>query len=155
MGDKTTNGDNTKADTAAEPTRQTNQSSENNQTAQAAQAVQMDDEARTKIADYDNLKTRAESAESRLRVLETKDVFTESAAKLKARNPAKLFSLVGGLIEFDENGKPKNLTEVLKQAKEDFPEEFGAAAVSIDGGEKGVENRSGRSVDDFIRGALR
>lgn len=168
MGDKaTTQTENTKTGNPNETTgktnqtpSKTNQSSENNQTAQtvqtaqAAKTAELDEESRAKIADYDNLKSRAESAESRLRVLEAKDAFTESAAKMKAKNPAKVFALVGAQIEFDEKGNPKNLDDVLKRAKERFPEEFGAVSTSIDAGEKGVET-VGRSVDDFIRGALR
>lgn len=160
MSEQATNEAEAMENTADKETTQTGRgngvpkASKSLETSVTIQAPELDDESKQKLADFDNLKSRAEMAESRLRVLEAKDAFTESAAKLKARNPAKVFALVGAQIEFDAQGKPKNLDDVLKRAKERFPEEFGVVSTSIDAGEKGVET-VGRSVDDFIRGALR
>lgn len=103
--------------------------------------------------EFNELKTKAESAEIELRNLRTKDAFTESASKAKAKNPAKLYSLVRERIEFGDDGKPKDLSKLIETVKKEFPEEFGAAGTSVDGGAKGKETASA-SVDDFIRGAL-
>lgn len=103
--------------------------------------------------EFNELKSRAESAETELRNLRTKDAFSESASKAKAKNPQKLYSLVRERIELGEDGKPKDLSKLIESVKKEFPEEFGAAGTSVDGGAKGKETASA-SVDDFIRGAL-
>jgi chromosome segregation ATPase len=116
-----------------------------------------DAETTKKLAEYEALGKRAADAETRLRTLETEKLFGESAGKLKAKNSTKLFSLIGSKIEFDASGKPTNVDAVLNDAKTSFPEEFGLAvgggsSTSIGGGAKGDE--VGKSVDDFLRGAL-
>ncbi len=118
---------------------------------------ELDAETKQKLDAYDALGKRASDAETKLRTLETEKLFGESASKLKARNASKLFSLVNSKIEYDDSGKPKNLDAVLTDAKTSFPEEFGLVvgggnSSSIGGGAKGDE--VGRSVDDFLRGAL-
>lgn len=114
--------------------------------------TKIDSDAEAKQAkEIEDLKTKLAEANAAIRSAKTEKAFHEKAAELKAANPAKLFALVGGKLEFDEKGEIKNLKEVFETAQKDYAEEFGAVAgkkVSIDGGAKDstdtAENLSAR-----------
>jgi hypothetical protein len=117
----------------------------------SAAARQAEQDRAKELAD---LKARADAAEGELRTARTKEAFGEAASKARVKNPAKLFSIVGGAIQYDDAGKPKNIAAVVEQARKDYPEEFGAAGSSVDAGAQGKGLSPGAGVDDFIRKAL-
>jgi hypothetical protein len=125
--------------------------------AQAARAASepdaVDAELKQRLAEYDALKARAEQAEAQLNLLRVRDNFARAAAKTNARNAEKLFALVGGEVETDKDGKPKNIAEVIDSAKKRFPEEFGAHKTYVEGGTRRIDS-AGESVDAYIRKAL-
>lgn len=86
------------------------------------------------LSETEKLTKRAEEAEARARSMEAKDAFFEAATEAKAKNPAKLFRLFERDLLFGDDGKPANIAGLLAQAKKDFPDEFGAAKGSADGG---------------------
>jgi len=116
-----------------------------------ADAKKKEDEG--KLSTEEREKRRADEAEARLRTREARDVLEEAAKDAGASNPTKLYRLVKDDLEFDDNGKPTNLKEVLVRAKREFPDEFGSKRPpgSADGG-AGRGSGTGRTMNDLIRG---
>ncbi|HEX8637000.1 MAG TPA: hypothetical protein VF692_02975 [Pyrinomonadaceae bacterium] len=78
---------------------------------------------------------RASEAENALAERDKKDAFREATETAKIIDLKALYLLIGGELEF-ENGKFKNLTKVLDQAKVSYPYLFPKAEGSADGGKK-------------------
>lgn len=104
-----------------------------------------------KVRELEDLKIRAEDAESQLKELRAKEIFSKGAADAKAQNANKLYSLVSSRIEYTDKGEIKNLKEVFEQAKKDYPEEFGAVKNTLDGGAKDVLDREKENLTPYDR----
>lgn len=103
------------------------------------------------LSETEKLTKRAEEAEAKARAIEAKDAFVGAATEAKARNPAKLFRLYERELLFGDDGKPANIAGLLSQAKRDFPDEFGAAKGSADGGSGNGNQSAGGGNSDMNR----
>lgn len=119
----------------------------------AAEAKRKEKDAQ--LSESDRLKQRAEEAEARLREREGRDLFERAARDAGGANTAKLYRLVKDEIEYDEQGKPTNLKELVAFAKRDYPEEFGGGHKTAGSADGGAGNKSAASLqpsmNDFIR----
>lgn len=106
-----------------------------------------------KLSDAEREKRRADDAESKLREREARDQLEGAVKDAGASNPAKVYRLIKDELEFDDNGKPTNLKELVARAKREFPDEFGTKRPtgSADGG-AGRSSGTGRTMNDLIRG---
>ena len=85
--------------------------------------------------------TRAEAAERRLREANARSAVTDAATKANALSPRAIYALVADDLEFDDDGEPTNVTDLVAQAKKDEPALFRAAQGSGDGGKQSSATR--------------
>jgi hypothetical protein len=108
-----------------------------------------------KTKDLDeNEKLKSELAETKkkLQSREAFDTFSSFAEKAGVSNPRALFKILHDDLEFDDDGNLKNPSEVLKSAKDDYPELFKKANGSGDGGSGGEGKETDKeSMNDFLR----
>lgn len=86
---------------------------------------------------------------------DARDAVYEAAAseKVGARNPRALYKLIRDDLEFDEKtGRLTNLDQVLKQAKTEYPEQFGRAVGSADGGAGSRARGAAPDMNSWLRG---
>lgn len=83
-----------------------------------------------------------------------RDAVAAAAAdeKVGARNPRAVYRLVKDDLQFGEDGQLVNLPEVLKRAKAEFPELFGAAVGSANGGSGARAKATGADMNAWLRG---
>jgi hypothetical protein len=84
----------------------------------------------------DELAKERESWAAERRERDARDAVIEAAGdeKIGARNPRAVYKLVKDDLEYDDKGHITNLAAVLKEAKTAYPELFGRAVGSADGG---------------------
>ena len=87
------------------------------------------------LSEKEKAEKRATEAEQALSERDKRDAFKDAVAAAKTVDSNALYQLVGGELEF-ENGKFKNLTKVLDQAKVSYPYLFPHAEGSADAGKK-------------------
>lgn len=92
--------------------------------------------------------TRAQSLEAREAI---RDYLSDPDNKLNVKNPAAVVKFVMPDIEFDDQGKPSNLKEVLKSAKILAPELFTNIPASINAG----NGRNGAVIDNDMNARIR
>ncbi len=99
-----------------------------------------------------------EAAQAKVAELETqvkrkmlREQLTDAAAKAGAKNPGLLFHAVEEKCELDESGKVKDLEEILKHARRDYPELFGPASKGNANGGAGQQNNSKLSMNELLR----
>ena len=107
--------------------------------------------ARKELADLQNAgksedeqaTSRAEAAEARVAELEGKlrekagkAAVTSAATKANAIDVDAVFALVSSKLDYDDDGEPTNVDDVLATAKTDHPKLFRAAAGQGDGGKR-------------------
>jgi DNA gyrase/topoisomerase IV subunit A len=93
-----------------------------------------DTERLTKERDELKAKEATWAAERRERDQRDAALDALSSEKVGARNPNRLYRIVKDDLEFDDKGTLTNLDAVVRQAKAEFPELFGRAVGSGDGG---------------------
>lgn len=105
-------------------------------TAEAATA-----EANAKKSLEEKLQSENDSLKSRLREREARDEFTRAAQKLKAppRSAHAVFELGKSHLEYDKEGQPTNIKDVLADLQEEFPELFGIDKQTVNAGERDAE----------------
>lgn len=96
---------------------------------------------------------RITELETQIRMRDARDSVVEALSKAGCNNAAAAYRLVSDQIEFDKQGKPENLRELIAEAKALAPQLFGAAGGKSDGGAGGQSGTGGRSMNDLIRQA--
>lgn len=71
--------------------------------------------------------------------------------QFRARNPRTVYKLIKDDLQYDDEGKVTNLTELLKQAKADDPLLFGRVGSSVDGGAGSRQNAQAFDMNAQIR----
>lgn len=95
---------------------------------------------------------RAETAEARLRDANARVAITDAATKAGASNVKAVLRYVMSDVEFDENGNPVDIEDLIESAKEEVPQLFTPARTpSADGG-KG-RTVSNQDMNSLIRRA--
>lgn len=103
----------------------------------------------------DDLAKKVADSEARMLEVDRREAFLAVAAddKRQIRNARALYRIVKDDIEF-EDGEITNLDSLLKKAKAEAPELFGARANgSADGGSGSREGNKGGDMNSLIRGA--
>lgn len=97
------------------------------------------------VADRDNATKRAEAAEQRTRDLLARSAVYDAAAdaNVPANGFKAVYALIRDDIDFDDEGEPTNIADLMKQARKDAPLLFPAAQGSGDGGKRSTND--GRS----------
>jgi hypothetical protein len=80
---------------------------------------------------------RATAAELRLRATAGQAVTAELASKHGAISTRAVYALIRDDIDYDDDGEPTNIADLIGKAKKDEPQLFRAAAGSGDGGKRG------------------
>lgn len=96
---------------------------------------------------------RMDELERENRSLKVSGQWSSEAAKAKALDPAALLALIGGVdsIELDDDGKAKNITALLDDARQKYPWAFArSASVDAGAGGEGAGPTSG-GINDLIR----
>lgn len=87
-------------------------------------------------AELKRLRQRNEELEAELRMRGAREQMTAELTAAGARSPLLLFETVSGEIEFAEDGKPANVSELVADLRKRLPEQFGrdSAAASVNAG---------------------
>ena len=113
-----------------------------------------------KLSETERLQQRLKDLEEResrwaseRRERDARDAVIEAASgeKVGARNPRAVYRLVKDDLEWDADGNLTNLDAVLKQAKTDYPELFGRAVGSGDGGAGSRQQQGAFDMNAMIR----
>ena len=99
-------------------------------------------------ADLKTAQTRADAAEQRLQTANARVAVTDAATKANATSIKAVFALVRDDLEFDDEGEPTNVAELIATARKDEPTLFRASSGSGDGG-KGANDRSSPEKQDL------
>jgi hypothetical protein len=88
------------------------------------------------LTDKEKAEKRAETAEAQLRLVKAKDEVTTALKAAGAKSPDLLFAASQDKLQFDDNGKLKNLTALVEALKTSYADQFGVDKPddSIDGG---------------------
>ena len=91
-----------------------------------------------------------DAAHSQLRERDARTLIETEARKANAIRPEVVYRLLD--LEYDDDGKPINVSSELRKLKNSAPELFGAAGSADGGSGRGVgPNTRGPSVSDAIR----
>lgn len=93
------------------------------------------------LPEIERLKQQNLELSQKMRERDIADSFTESATVAGAKNVDRLFKIYRSDLEISEDGKIENASQILKQARADFPEFFAKATGSADGGSGNGSNR--------------
>lgn len=85
-----------------------------------------------------SLQTEAERWKTRALESAAKVAVSDAAAKANAIEPAAIFALVSRDLDYDDDGQPTNVADVIAHARNAYPGLFRAAAGSGDGGKGGT-----------------
>ena len=115
-----------------------------------------------KLSDVERLQKQVKDYEAKesqwaaeRRERDARDAVIEAAGdeKIGARNPRAVYKLVKDDLEFDDKtGQIRNLPDVLKRAKAEYPELFGRSAGSVDGGSGSRAKGAGADMNAWLRG---
>lgn len=83
---------------------------------------------------------RATAAETRLQDANARNAVNEAATRVNAVSVNAVYALVRSSIEFDDDGEPTNIADLIAAAKKDEPALFRAAGGTGDGGKSGTGN---------------
>jgi hypothetical protein len=104
------------------------------------------------LDENERLKGELTEMKQKLQLRDAMDSFSGYAEKAGATNARALFKLVNDDLEFDDAGNLKNPSELLKSAKDDYPELFKKANGSGDGGTGGDgKDTEKESMNAFLR----
>jgi hypothetical protein len=95
---------------------------------------------------------RATALEARIRDTNARSAVTDAATKANAVSTKAVYALIRDDIEFDDDGEPTNIADLIKAAKADEPSLFRASAGSGDGGKGGTPDKA--NLSQLVRAAL-
>jgi len=98
-------------------------------------AGKSDEEQRT--ARLQAAEERAAALESQLRAVNARTAMAEAASKANALDPAAIARMGLDDLDFDDDGEPTNISQVIAQLRRDHPRLFQAAPGDGDGGRRG------------------
>lgn len=102
-----------------------------------------DAEAAAKLSEEERRNAEIETLKSQIKERDARDAVTAEAVKVGFKNPNAIFKLVSSDLEYDDKGNISNLSDVLDQAKTDYPELFGEAKPN-----DSINAGSGKGGDD-------
>jgi len=105
----------------------------------------------SKLPELETAQAKVAELEAQIKQKALREQVTEAAAKAGARNPGLLFRAVEEKLEFDETGKPKNLEQVFKDARSDYPELFGSTSKGKADGGAGQHMNARLSMNELLR----
>lgn len=108
-------------------------------------------EKKSKLTEDERIKQERDDAIKELNERKAFDDFDAAASSAGATKSRALFKLMKDDLEYNDQGKITNLKDVMKTARNDYPEFFKKVEGSGDGG-AGGERSSTKSMNDFIRG---
>jgi hypothetical protein len=105
----------------------------------------------SKLPELETAQAKVAELETQIKHKALREQVTEAAAKAGARNPGLLFRAVEEKLELDETGKPKNLDEIFKEARREYPELFGPATKGKADGGAGQHINTRLSMNELLR----
>jgi hypothetical protein len=92
-------------------------------------------------------------------LLRARTAVEAAARNAKAHEPGAVFDMISSRIEFNAEGQPTNVDELLERLTSQYPRMFGAIAprgIGANGGERGdtQSGAQGSSMNAAIRGAI-
>lgn len=110
-------------------------------------------EKQSKMSDDERLKDENEQLKRDNQTLKAKSQLVSELRKADAQSPELLFQSIRDDLEFDKAGKLSNATNLVKDLKRDYPEQFGKRKPrgSADGGAGGGDSSTSSSMNDMIR----
>ncbi len=99
------------------------------------------------------LERERDDARNELRISNARDSFITKSG-LDYGKASRLFKVYSADLEFDDNGKVSNLTEVLKQAKTEWPEFYKnipEGGADLGGGNGDSGKKAGGGMNDIFR----
>ncbi len=105
----------------------------------------------SKLPELEAAQAKVTELETQIRQRELRQLVTEAAAKAGAKNANLLFRAIEEKLELGDDGKPKNLDEVIKAARGDYPELFTPAARGKVNGGAGQQNNPRPSMNELLR----
>lgn len=130
---------------------------ERNTAVQQAQTLQQQNEtdAERQQREAQERQERLDALEKENRTLKVGSAIRSAASEAKAFNPDLIASMLDARVTLDDEGKPSNLQDLLKELRQSDPYLFkrGADANGGDGG--GQEAQPATSMNDVIRNAAR
>jgi hypothetical protein len=105
----------------------------------------------TRLPELEAAQAKVTELETQIKHKELRQQVTEAAVKAGAKNANLLFRAIEEKLELGDDGKPKNLDEVLRQARHDYPELFAAASRGNANGGAGQQNNPRPSMNELLR----
>lgn len=96
---------------------------------------------------------RASALEQQLRAVNARQVVQTAAGKANALDPAAIARMALDDLDFDDDGEPTNVREVLAQLRQDHPRLFQAAPGDAEGGRRG-DAGANQDMNALIRRAM-
>lgn len=106
-------------------------------------------------AEKGTLETRLSTLERDLRTTRAENAVLAAATKLGAGKPELVWRQVKDDLDYDDEGKPKDVDSVVTKAKQAYPELFGVRAASGADGGKGGDTGDTLDMNAFIRQGAR
>jgi hypothetical protein len=101
--------------------------------------------------EFHKAKAKVAELESQIKRSEFKAIVIETAHKAGSKNASLLFRIVEEQLETGEDGQPKNLDEVIRIARRDYPELFRRDANGNANGGAGQQNNPRLSMNELLR----
>jgi regulator of PEP synthase PpsR (kinase-PPPase family) len=105
----------------------------------------------SKLPELETAQARVGELETQLRKRELRELVAEAGTKAGAKKTQLLFRAVEEKLELDDKGKPKNLDEVIKDARRDYPELFSPASRGNANGGAGQQVNARPSMNELLR----
>ena len=99
----------------------------------------------------DRFKSEVDQLRDELRNLRSESAFLEAAREARARAPKTLYRAFRDQLEYDKQGNPTNIADVIAAAKDDEPDLFHAATGTSDAGRKGDGDGTVKDINALIR----
>lgn len=98
-------------------------------------------EADAKLTEDQRKDAQLAELRKQLRDRDARDEVLKRAKAQGAKNPELIHKIVAADLEFDDENAINNLDDLLKRAAKDFPDQFGPAAPTPEGGADGGEGK--------------
>lgn len=98
----------------------------------------------------DTYRTKAEELEQRYRSAVASSAVRDAASAAGAISPKAVYAMIRDDVEFDDNGEPTNIADLIAQAQQDEPQLFRASGGSGDGG-RGGNGHQPADINAFLR----
>lgn len=99
----------------------------------------------------DELQTKYQQSQSALRNLRAKAVVTDAARDAKARSANAVYALAVDQLEYDDDGNPTNVADVIASIQKSDPDLFGEIVQGKGDGGAGTDSNEGSDMNAILR----